>query len=216
MTIYPHPAVAAASDAPVPALDWSDSDDDGDDATPTPPDRQQRVHTVTVTDHSFKSYQAVWMWILTRRIRFAVPDRPAAPAAGGAQAQGRAGTVAPVRTRAPRAGSSPASPPGVSAKSVYRLAHLLDLSELRDQALAAFEASLTVDNAARQLFGSTADLYDDVRAAAVRSAVGHWREVQASPGMREVRARVEARELDHGGVISMALAEAFAAKAAEA
>lgn len=106
------------------------------------------------------------------------------------------------------------APPPVSPKSVFRLAHLLDLPALQALALAAFRARLTVGNVAAQLFSSTADLHDDVRAAAAEFAAAHWSRVQGTDEMRRVMAKVAAREVDQSGVAMQALAKAALAQAA--
>ncbi|GAA5856756.1 hypothetical protein JCM8547_008825 [Rhodosporidiobolus lusitaniae] len=57
----------------------------------------------------------------------------------------------------------------VSPKSVYRLAHLLELPQLASLALADFQVQLTVHNAASELFSETSGCYDELRDIALAS-----------------------------------------------
>lgn len=205
------------------ALDWSDSDDD--DPQPTPLKPQQRVHTVKILNHSFKTYQAVYTWIVTSHILFA-PLHPLPVTRSGSPSHDDAGsgstassTPSPPpakRLRTDRLDETATPPSGVSPKSVYRLAHFLGLDELQKLALDAFQSGLTVNNVADQLFSSTADSYEEIRTVAVAFAVEHWEEVGESESMRGKIAQVELGELDHGGRISIALAKGSLKKSSEA
>ncbi len=187
---------------------WSDSDAESDPAvTDTPAKINRPIHSVTITEFCFPTYHAILVWILTKHITFS----PFEPALEADDASDASEPNAPVVLRPARS-----APPPVSPKSVYRLAHLVNLPKLAGEALRAFKENLTVDNVAKQLFSSTADLYDDIRAAAADFAVERWKEVEKTAAMREVLAKVDAREADQGGVVMRALAKASLAKASKA
>lgn len=194
-------------------LDFSDSDYEGpahNSVAPLKP--QSKVHTIRVTNHSFTTYYAVWVWITTKQIIFA-PLVPNLADSSSATSQ-----TAPKRRKvdATAAATPPAAPPAVSPKSVYRLAHLLELDSLRGKALEAFKASLTVANATDQLFSSTSGSYDEVRAVAAEFVTERWDEVGKTAGMKARLAQVEAGELGHLAPVVLALAQAALAKASKA
>jgi hypothetical protein len=200
----PKTEMSAATES---SFEYSDEEDDG---PATSPPSQQTLFSTVITDHAFRTYHAVWVWILTKHITF-LPlqaERNTPPASTASSTS--AGLEPPAKRR--KGDSSSDTVPPVSPLAVYRLAHKLDLSELQDKALSDFRADLTVDNAARQLYSSTSGSYDDVREAAVKYVVKHWSKVKKTAGMREAEARVAARELDYGGVVSLALAKAGMAK----
>lgn len=190
------------------AVDWSDSDDDLGDGERAK--AQQQIYTIEITNFSFKTYQAVWIWILTKYITFDTL-RSSSTVQPSTISSIRVADGPPPR-RAATSPRVPRSSPPVSPKSVYRLAHLLDLTKLKQQALSVFTTSLTVDNVAVELFSSTADLHREIRTAAAQFAVEHWTEVSKTAKMKEMLQKIEGRELDYGGVISVALAEAALAK----
>lgn len=184
-------------------VDWSDSDDDGDPVgRPTPQEPGHRYRSINVTAHAYRTYQATWVWIVSGFITFAQlhsrHDGHSNPEASSAL---------------PPSSELFRPPPAVSPKSVYRLAHFLELATLRDEALDAFKTGLTVDNVAHQLFSSTSDSYDEIRSAAATFAADHWDDVEGTERMKEMMAKVDAREVDHGGVVMKAVAEALVAKA---
>lgn len=172
------------------------------DAQPT---CEHKFHSIEVADHSIDTYRAVLTWIMTGQITFAPLGQPKlATAALNASMSSVASTSTPA--------DSIARPPAVSPTEIYRLAHLLELSDLEAIALTSFVSELTPANVAHELFSPAADLYDEIRAAAVDFVVARWDEVEQTEGMKAVQAKVEAGEFEHGGVGLMALTWAFAAK----
>lgn len=81
--------------------------------------------------------------------------------------------------------SNPSLPIPSSPKSVFRLAHHLELPELRALALEAFSSQLTPTNLALELFSSEAIKYDKLRKVVVEVAAKQWAGVKGSEGMKE-------------------------------
>ncbi|KAF9527601.1 hypothetical protein CPB83DRAFT_393844 [Crepidotus variabilis] len=98
--------------------------------------------------------------------------------------------------------TNPGRPAPCSAKSVYRLADRLDLSELKDRAAQHIIKSLTVQNIALEIFSPFAATYEAIRKVSefistaefcrelfqteVEFFLTHWNEIRASDAMRDV------------------------------
>lgn len=130
--------------------DFEDSDDETDQvfedqrrslAKPRS-DHSAPYKNVVVKKTAFTTYAAVLLWLATRNITFAQPR--------SAPGQTRIADLTAANAANPRL-PLPASP-----KSIYRLAHLLELEDLRTIALNEFSSQLQVDNAAVELFSDTA------------------------------------------------------------
>lgn len=102
----------------------------------------------------------------------------------------------------------PLLPPPTSPKSIYRLAHLLELDDVASLAMDNFRSQLTPDNAAYELYSDAASCYVDVRDVVLEYVVANWEEVTAAEGTREMRERGVAGQLDAVAVgTAMLLAE---------
>lgn len=84
----------------------------------------------------------------------------------------------------------PASP-----KSVYRLAHLLELAELQLLALKAIKSNIKVKNVLIELTSEVARAYPEVQKIAYDFARDHWEEVELSEGMKTVLDLLEKEKL---------------------
>lgn len=150
--------------------DVADSDAEREVAAPparaASEDPPGRYHTVVTTHASHSTYKAVLVWVYTSHITFARP-----------------------RSRGPT--TSPFLPGSVSAKSAYRLADFLGLTQLKSLALAHLKANLTVRNVAEELWGDTARLYPEVQDVEMAFAVANWEQVCKSDGMAEINRRME-------------------------
>ncbi|GAA6043261.1 hypothetical protein JCM8097_008492 [Rhodosporidiobolus ruineniae] len=142
--------------------EFDDSDDETDDylfskRSPTLEQSSEAddvsYRQITVTQTAYSTYRAVLVYFHTGFIHFA-PLR----SAGSARRQRTLAAFPPRASHLPLA---------VSPKSTYRLAHLLQLAELQERSLAAFESRLTVDTAPFELFSKTAYGYDVLRRAGV-------------------------------------------------
>ncbi|BGP40887.1 hypothetical protein JCM10449v2_004852 [Rhodotorula kratochvilovae] len=123
------------------------------------------------------------------------------------------GNVSAIRTR--RGCIDHLSPTGinpsallVSPKSVYRLAHLLQLEDLHQAALAAFKGSLTPANAAAELFDNALVLYDEWRNVALAFVVHHFDEINEAPSWIEMMERIERDEVPGAAGILVKLVRA--------
>ncbi|GAA5855049.1 hypothetical protein JCM8547_002360 [Rhodosporidiobolus lusitaniae] len=82
----------------------------------------------------------------------------------------------------------PSLPLPVSPKSVYRLAALLEVSDLKRLALSKYTSRLAVDNIAHELFDDAAIKYLELRTAALDFVKKNWEEVRE---LDSWKARVE-------------------------
>ncbi|ORY69453.1 hypothetical protein BCR35DRAFT_334284 [Leucosporidium creatinivorum] len=182
--------------------DGDDSDEDSDDFIKrrSPPsiedtsnDGDFTYREVKITETAYTTYCAVPLYLHSSHITFAplasnlLPHNPDAK-------QTREQLVDQ------HLSSTPSQPFPVSPKSVYRLAHLLEIPSLCALALAELKSQLTFANAAKELFSSIS-VYDDAREPLLEFVVEHWKEVKASAGMKEVEAMVKAGELPSAGVV---------------
>jgi hypothetical protein len=78
-----------------------------------------------------------------------------------------------------------------SPKSLYRLAHLLELPELQQMARENFASQLTPQNIAYELYTDTASAYPGLRDIALAHAVGNWKEVVESKAFEELEKKAE-------------------------
>jgi hypothetical protein len=84
--------------------------------------------------------------------------------------------------------------PSASPKSIYRLAHLLDMPELLELALHAIESQLTPANVALELFSDFSGVYDRVRRVELDYFIANYHAVKVNRSMDKVRA-LEAQTL---------------------
>ncbi|GAA5898055.1 hypothetical protein JCM6882_003316 [Rhodosporidiobolus microsporus] len=197
-----------SSDAAPQALPYDDSDDEekaSDDKRPrnassasSSPNMTLPHKTVTVTEASYYTYLAVVCWMKTGEIAFAGLSSSSFFAA----AVGSSSTAKATSSLRP-----------VSPKSVYRLSHLLSLPALSTLALSNFSSSLTVQNAARELFSETSGCYPDVRDAVIDLIVKHVQGVFATPALREAEERAaDGTDAEWEGAVWAKLAGALGRK----
>ncbi|GAA5849633.1 hypothetical protein JCM8547_000517 [Rhodosporidiobolus lusitaniae] len=102
----------------------------------------------------------------------------------------------------------PCLPFPVSPKSLYRLAHLLSLDDLQKLALTAFKDSLSVKNAAKELFSDTSIAHDHLRAAVLEVVKEKWKEIKKSAGWKDALGKIKAGEFKEAAPV---LGEVFEA-----
>ena len=211
--------------------EFDDSDDDDDDIipgpNPVPPTAPDTPAAATVpsadslakTDSSFRlvnidaaaytTYRAVLCYLQTGHITFA-------PLRSSFRLQPESAALR--NAKIAELHSNPSHPRPASPKSVYRLAHFLELPKLADIALANIKSQLTKENIAFEVFGDVAAVYDEVGKLEVVYAVEHWSDVISSPAMGVVEKLVEEGELPSFGLVSLKIhrmqAEMATAKAA--
>lgn len=206
-TAFEHPAIQDSGDAEL-ELDYSDSDDEVGAPVGAQHSRQTQFHTITITSHAFNTYRAVLGWILTGKITFA---RRGSTATANPSAGGPDGHPLQPSTTTP---TTPCPTPAVSAKSVYRLAHLLGFGSLQRQALMVLLLDLTPDNVAAVLFSCTARDYPTVRSHVAKYVARNHAQVMKADTMKAMLELVEAGEVEHGGVVMKAVMEAMAVELA--
>lgn len=137
---------------------------DGDDGPAAPakhvPLSSFPHRRIKITQASFQTYHAVLFWIYTREITFA-----------------------PSTTATADAFPLPASP-----KSVYRLAHLLELPELCKIALKAIHSQLTPSTIATELFNETSGTFDEVLDVLLEYAAAHRVEMRETKEWKDALA----------------------------
>lgn len=116
-----------------------------------------RIRYIIVKDASSKRYKAVLIWLQTDKISF----KSLTSARGGTKA---------------------ASPDAVSPKSIYALAHKLELVKLQRLALHHFAKQLTARNALQKLFSGHAAIYSELSQEAMIAAVKFMSKIKASRG----------------------------------
>lgn len=178
--------------------EFDDSDDEADEAAAShfpkgaDDDSAALYHEVILPQACYTTFEAVLSYITTGYIEFA-------PLATTLTAEQRS------TLRAQHLASTPLLPLPTSPKSVYSLAHLLDLPKLAALALNELEQQLTPNSVADVLFSDVALVYDDIKEMAFKCAVEHWSDVQASAGMQEVQKQVEADQAPEFGKLAFEL-----------
>ncbi|GAA6008657.1 hypothetical protein JCM11491_003384 [Sporobolomyces phaffii] len=184
-----------------PPYEYDDSDVETDAATKdlskqSAGSDSPSFHTVTITQHTYETYLALLCWIGTGTVAFAplrssfvYPVNPPMP-------------MQPIPSRSDAIFGSfdveaPSGPIFVSPKSIYRLAHFLELEgDLPDLALANFRSQLTVENVIHEAYTDVASKYPEIRDAALEFAVKNWKKVVGTQAYKEVMLRGEQGELD--------------------
>ncbi|GAA5863334.1 hypothetical protein JCM1840_007491 [Sporobolomyces johnsonii] len=166
--------------------------------------------TVTIVDTAYTTYFAVLVWISTGYIRFA-PLRSKFRSDGRGVKQARAAELDKMISQ-----SDSELPPPASPKSVYRLAHLLELPDLLQLALDDFKSQLSSTNIAYELYSDVSCCYEAIRDIALEFAAENWKEVSEAEGTREMERRACAGELPRAASgVSMLLARNLLAKYGE-
>ncbi|GAA5855282.1 hypothetical protein JCM5353_006135 [Sporobolomyces roseus] len=180
----------SSGNAPNDPFDFEDSDEESDKAPlPEPASRSNdfgvaRFKRINITQATYTTYANVLCFIGSGYIAFA-PLKSIQRFAANSHLFNQ-----PER---PSSVPIPASP-----KSIYRLAHLLELPDLTDLARQCFGSQLSPQNVAFELYTDVASIYPEIRDIAIDYAVTHWAEVSESEAYREVRNRAE-----NGGVDSL-------------
>ncbi|GAA5854968.1 hypothetical protein JCM8547_002326 [Rhodosporidiobolus lusitaniae] len=98
---------------------------------------------------------------------------------------------------------NPSLPLPVSPKSVFRLAHL-DLADLKTSPY-AIRSSLSVSNAATELFDDISIEHDEMRQVVLEFVKDNWDDVRDSNGWKEKMKQIEADEVLGGAPIMVKL-----------
>ncbi|ORY69430.1 hypothetical protein BCR35DRAFT_354603 [Leucosporidium creatinivorum] len=187
--------------------DGDDSDEESDDFIKrrSPPsveddsdDGDFTYREINITETAYTTYHAVLLYLQSGYITFAPLASNLLPHKSDAK-----------QTREQlldqHLSSTPSLPFPVSPKSVYRLAHLLEIPSLCALSLAELKSQLTISNAVRELFSKTSSLYDDLRAVVLAFVVTNWPEVKTSEGMKEMETMARTGQIPHGTATSFEL-----------
>lgn len=123
------------------------------------------VREIVIQSAAYTTYHAALVWIITGYINFA-PLSVVSISAGVL-----------VRSAAASSPSDSELPFPASAKSVYQLAHLLELPDLMKLALDNFQSQLTVENVLYQVVSDIA-VHDEVFDATVAFAKPKWQAIK--------------------------------------
>jgi hypothetical protein len=190
------------------ARDFVDSDDETDDFhfSKHPPlaDRSSDAdelfyRQITVTQTAFSTYRSLLLYLHSGFFQLAPLSSSFAS---------RSDTRLDFLSSAHNA--DPSLPLPVSPRSLYRLAHLLDLDDLQQRSLEAIRCSLTVDNAAIELFSDASIAYDELRAAILAFVKENWVQVRATVSWKELLAKVKLDEIPGGAAVVVEVFQAVA------
>lgn len=88
------------------------------------------------------------------------------------------------------------APASVSPKSIYRLAHYLEIDKLSKLALANFESQLSCLNVIHELYSDIASHSPEIRDIALDFVVLYWDEVRGTRAYSDVMRRGEQEGID--------------------
>jgi hypothetical protein len=187
--------------------DFEDSDDETDDFLfskhPPPPDPSPNAdelsyHQVTVTQTAFSTYRSLLLYFSTGFVHFAPLS-----SSFDFRPESRIDFLSSTYNK------DPSLPLPNSPKSLYRLAHLLDLDDLQKRSLKAVKSSLSVENAAIELFSDASVAYDELRAVILAFVKEKWAEVKETDGWTEYKDQVKSGEMPEGAPVVMDVLEAL-------
>ena len=158
---------------------------------------------VTITQAAFSTYRAVLLWLSTGYIGFAQPS--SAYASKSSTSPSRNDTLLLAHQ------SNPRHPFLVSPKSVYRLAHVLELTDLESLAVRYFrDEALTLKTAPVELFSELSSDHALWRDMVVEWVVERWYSVERSKAWQAMMDRFESEEIEGVGPIWVALTRKLA------
>lgn len=106
----------------------------------------------------------------------------------------------------------PKLPLPVSPKSMYRLASLLDVSPLKTLSLSSLKSSLTLSNAAQELFSPLSISHEEVQAAIIEYVASNWAAIREGESYKEIVKRIKRDEIKGAGKVLVDLIVAVQGK----
>jgi len=184
--------------------DFDDSDDETDDfvlaeraAVPVDGSASELPARIVHVDAAcYTTYRALLFWLQTGHIIFAPLRSPYRNEEGPVKSRDEAITAAL---------ADPSHPRHASPKSIYRLAHYLDIPALAKVVLKSIKSQLTVENIAWEVFGDVALAHDPVGDIAIEFAGTRMVKMQATRAFDEVSTLVESGEMPSYTVMSLKL-----------
>ena len=186
--------------------DFEDSDDETDEfilardvdqaASVSPSQFDVPFRLVEIDESAYTTYLAILCWIDTGHITFA-PLRSSFRLQSDPTSLRNAKLV--------ESSIHPSHPLPASPKSVYRLAHFLELDELVKIAFSNIQSQLTKEIIAYEVFGDVALAYDAIGKMELDLAVKEWAFVKDSEAMKDVEKSAEGGEMPSFGSMSYKL-----------
>ncbi|GAA5890661.1 hypothetical protein JCM8208_004952 [Rhodotorula glutinis] len=154
-------------------------------------DGELSYRQITIEQTAYTTYRAVLLYLSTGYIQFA----PLASAtATAADPEARTASLRQIHK------VNPSLPVPASPKSVYRLAHILELKQLESMALRFFrDEALTVSTAPVELFSELAHDHAEWRTVILDWIMERWEEIEGSKEWTAMMQRVEDGEVDGAG-----------------
>jgi hypothetical protein len=199
-----------SSSGAIQAVDFGfdDSDDDTDDhlvlATTThaaadKDEDNEPYKQINVPSSAYTTYLSLLSWIHTQNTSFAPLHSTFRTSPSVSDAEVR---IAWMNAMTEMVSRDPQLPVPSSPKSLYRLAHFLDMPALSKQALANLQYQLTEVNIAYELFDDITGCYDEVREMKVLFAIEHWDKVSGDPSFDEIERKLESGELSGAAAVT--------------
>ncbi|KAJ8293423.1 40S ribosomal protein S22 [Rhodotorula toruloides] len=197
--------------SPATAVDEDDADvEDSDDETDEiyfkehpamkqePEDSPSPYKEIKICKTAFTTYRAVLAYLRTGHIAFA----PLSSSFSSAAAPDSPSRRQLIEDAAARNGNHPYL---VSPRSAFRLAHRLELDDLKTLCLSSMRENLTPDIAPHELFSDVSVAHASWRNTIVDFVVKHWIKVCATDAWKEVQEKVDADEIPGAAPIMMRL-----------
>ncbi|GAA5960393.1 hypothetical protein JCM3765_007496 [Sporobolomyces pararoseus] len=169
-----------------------DSDADNEEPVESPSSTTSPSYiTISFTHHSYNTFLSLLCWLSTREIVFAsLRSTIEYPCGRRLEGEGQSSSQRINMAMKPFWIDPPRAPPAASPRSIYRLAHYLQLvGPLQDLALNNFKSQLTVENVMKELYSDIASQYWEIRDVAMEFAVKNWKEVVETQAYKDAKAR---------------------------
>ncbi|GAA6005675.1 uncharacterized protein JCM10292_006734 [Rhodotorula paludigena] len=153
---------------------------------------------VKMTQAAYSTVRAVLVWMQTAFIRFAPLSSSCLPLNSNAKKTRSDHVLDALR-------KDPKLPLLCSPKSVFRLAHLLDLDDLETTCVAHFTSQLSVETAPSELFSELSRLFKPWRKATLDWVVEHWDDVKKSQKWKDMMERIADDDVDGAGAVMVEL-----------
>lgn len=159
---------------------------------------------VTITKSAYTTYRAVLTYLRTGFIPFA-PLSSACKPLSSTSTRTRKQRLLEVWYWQDR-------PLPVSPKSVFRLAHLLELEELQELCLANLRRQLTVEIAPVELVDDASVCFDEWRKVIIDYIFENWDNVEGSEAWKKMQGRIRRDEVPGAAPVMLELMARFATR----
>ncbi|BGP11645.1 hypothetical protein JCM10049v2_007555 [Rhodotorula toruloides] len=209
------PAATSQTPADADAKDFDDSDDETDELYFERRSSVLHEHEgdcpleykqVTITKTAFSTYRAVLGFMRTGYIVFA-PLTSACKPSNPSASRTRREHLLNLRRKTPTSAVSP--------KSVFRLAHLIELDDLPDLCLADLRRQLTVEIAPVELVDDASICFDAWREVIIDFIFENWEAVEESQGWKDLQGKIRRDEVPGAAPIMLELMSRFTPKKAK-